>query len=88
MSQRCVEIAIGRLVTDEELRLRFEAAPRETIAALEAEGLELAPIERTAIVSLKARVLVRFASTLDPRLQKANLLPRPTRRGRRDKEES
>ena len=89
MTQRCVEIAIGRLVTDEELRLRFETAPRETIAALEAEGLDFAPVERAALVSLEVRVLGRFASALDPRLQKANLLPPPrTRLGRGDKEES
>jgi hypothetical protein len=75
MTQRCVEIAIGRLVTDEELRLRFERDPRGTIAALEAEGLNLAPVERAALLSVEARILGRFARVLDPRLQKVNLMP-------------
>ena len=31
MAQRSIEILVGRLVTDEELRQRFIAAPLETL---------------------------------------------------------
>ena len=41
MSQRNVELLIGRLVTDEELRHRFARAPLETLEAMAERGCEL-----------------------------------------------
>jgi hypothetical protein len=86
MSQRSVEILLGKLVTDEELRLRFRAEPEVTLAAFR-QGLELSPVEIEALRSLDVRALDRFARALDPRLQKASLdlthTPGGQRRSRR-----
>ncbi len=73
MSQRNVEIAIGRLTTDEEARERFLDDPRAVIAAMREEGLELTAIEVEALSALPRRPLKALADALDPRLQKASL---------------
>jgi hypothetical protein len=74
MSQRGVEIVLGRLATDEALRERFRESPASVLRELIALGLELSPVERAALVALDGSALHRFASALDPRLQKAPLL--------------
>ena len=73
MSQRYVEILLGRLITDEELRRRFEREPDAVIDALIAEGLRLTPVERDALLRLDTSACDRFAERLDPRLVKARL---------------
>lgn len=73
MSQRNVEIVIGRLATDEEMRERFLVDPQKEVAALRREGLELSAIEAEALVALPSRPLEALADALDPRLQKASL---------------
>ena len=73
MSQRYVEILVGRLVTDEELRRRFEEQPAAVIDELIAEGLRLTPVERDALLEIDPSACDRFAEQLDPRLQKARL---------------
>lgn len=73
MSQRSVEILLGRLVTDEEVRERFRVDPEQVFAAARAQGLELSAVEAEALGGLDAGVLDRLAGALDPRLQKASL---------------
>jgi hypothetical protein len=73
MSQRNVEIVIGRLATDEETRERFVADPRAAIASLRGDGLELSAIEAEALAAVPLRPLEALAEALDPRLQKASL---------------
>ncbi|HKH44232.1 MAG TPA: Os1348 family NHLP clan protein [Thermoanaerobaculia bacterium] len=73
MSQRNVEIVIGRLATDEEMRGRFLEDPRAAIASLREDGLELSAIETEALTVLPASALEALAEALDPRLQKASL---------------
>jgi len=73
MSQRNVEIVIGRLATDEEVRERFLEDPQAEVAALRREGLELTAIEVEALTALPAGPLEALADALDPRLQKASL---------------
>jgi hypothetical protein len=41
MSQQMVGIVIDRLLTDEDLRIRFIVEPMETMADLHARGFEL-----------------------------------------------
>ena len=41
MSQQIVGIVINRLLTDEDLRIRFSVEPVETLADLHARGFEL-----------------------------------------------
>jgi hypothetical protein len=45
MSQQTVGIVINRLLTDEDLRIRFIIEPVETLADLHARGFELTPQE-------------------------------------------
>jgi hypothetical protein len=73
MGQRSVEILIGRLVTDEELRRRFVAEPRETIRHEQLRGLELSAAEIEALVTSSVALWETLAAILDPRLQKASL---------------
>ena len=73
MSQRNVEIVIGRLATDEEVRERFLEDPQAEVAAMRREGLELTAIEVEALASLPTSPLEALADALDPRLQKASL---------------
>jgi hypothetical protein len=73
MRQRSVEILIGRLVTDEDLRRQFTAEPRETIRLAERGGLVLTAAEIDALLASPVGLWERLAATLDPRLQKASL---------------
>jgi len=73
MGQRSVEILIGRLVTDEELRRQFLADPRETIRLAQHPGFELTASEVEALVTSPIELWARLAAGLDPRLQKASL---------------
>ncbi len=73
MSQRNVEMIIGRLVTDEEFRRLFRTDRERTIQEEVERGTELTRSEVAALVSTDVSVLDRVAETLDPRLQKASL---------------
>ncbi len=73
MSQHNVERVIGQLVTDEGFRHRFVMDPQATLYAVMESGIELNECEREAIVSLDVRMLVRFANSIDPCLQKSDL---------------
>lgn len=70
MSQRSVELVIGKLATDEDFRRRFAASPEAALAQAAAGGLELTAVERRALVDLEMDACERFAARLDPRLQK------------------
>ena len=73
MSQRSVEMVIGRLATDEDFRRRFEAQRPALIHELIEAGLQLTPVEQRALLDLDFGACKRFASCLDPRLQKISL---------------
>ncbi len=73
MSQRNVEQVIGRLVTDEGFRRRFEADPKVALRNLTDSGTELTGFELGALAAIDARTLARIADTIDPRLQKSDL---------------
>lgn len=71
MSQAHVEQVIGRLATDELWRARFRAAAETTVDALaDAEGFDITPTERRALLALAPDALDRFADALDPRVQR------------------
>lgn len=70
MSQRNVERVIGRLVTDEQFRHRFESNPVLALQEAAAAGAELTDVEMRALAGLDTRVVSRFADAIDPRLQK------------------
>ena len=73
MSQKSVEIVIGRLATDEEARERFQHNPGAAIESLRQGGLELTAVEAEALRALPGSSLEALAQALDPRLQKASL---------------
>jgi hypothetical protein len=81
MSQKNVELIIGKLATDEEFRLLFRADPDRTVKELVERGTELTRSEVAALVATDTRAFEKVAESLDPRLQKASLrtgsLPAP-----------
>jgi hypothetical protein len=83
LSQRHLEVAIGRLVTDEDARRSLRESPAAFVLELKAAGLAFSPAEEAALLAVDTRACERFARTLDPRVQKASLLPPArVRRGR------
>ena len=77
MSQRFVEVLIGRLATDEAFRLRFQDDRAAVLDELVAAGAELTPVERRALLDLDFSACERFARHVDPRLQKVCLRRNP-----------
>ena len=73
MSQKTVERLLGKLATDEEVRQRFRAAPREALASFTGEIAPLTSVEMDALSALVPDILDRFADVLDPRLQRVRL---------------
>lgn len=70
MSQRTVQIIIGKLVTDDAFRRRFEAGRAGVLTAIDTASPDLTAIEREALVALDLQSCARFAETLDPRIRK------------------
>ena len=70
MSQRSVEIVIGRLATDETLRARFLGDPLATLRAQIEAGLDLNPAEIEALLAMPTWAWPAMAARIHPRLQK------------------
>lgn len=70
MSQRNVEIVIGRLVTDEAFRAMFIEDPASTLTQFTEWGYELTPLEIAALKAIEPGLWTRTAEQIDPRLQK------------------
>jgi hypothetical protein len=87
MAQKTVQFIIGRILTDEELREEFLAAPTETLTSLREAGFDLTPAEIDALSRTNRRLWVSGAEWIDSRLQrcvlhshgKIDALPRPRR---------
>ena len=77
MSQKSVETVIGRLATDEELRVRFRDAPERTLREL-ADQLPLTRTEVASILACGRRCVDAIAAALDPRLERASLKAPPS----------
>jgi hypothetical protein len=73
MSQKNVEIIVGKLATDEDFRRLFRSDPDRTVRDLIERGTELTRSEAAALVVTDTRAFERVAEALDPRLQKASL---------------
>jgi len=77
MSQRCVEMLLGKILTDENFRRRFfseraipDRAPNFELAA--SKGLELTSVEKSALSNLRRRRFDLIAQTLDPRISRSS----------------
>ena len=72
MAQKTVQLIIGRLLTDEDLRQEFLDQPRETLAALREQGFELTPWEIDALIQTDPELWAVVAPLIDPRLQRCS----------------
>jgi hypothetical protein len=73
VTQRSVEMVIGRLSTDEEFRQTFLDDPHRALAELLAWGTHLTHAEIAALIATDSSLWGRVADQVDPRLQKASL---------------
>lgn len=73
MTQRSVEMVIGRLVTDEEFRDMFLVDPHRALAELLERGTHLSQSEIAALIATEPSLWTRVADEIDQRLQKASL---------------
>ncbi len=73
MSQKTVQLLIGRLLTDEDLRAQFMERPLETLARLREDGYDLSPCEIAALVEGDQRMWAAMARRIHPRLQQCSL---------------
>lgn len=74
MSQRNVEMVIGKLVTDEGFRRRFGFDPQAAIQELIESGLHFNVCEVRALVALDVARFESFAAGIDPCIQKVELV--------------
>ena len=73
MSQKAVQLLIGQLLTDEELRERFSREPDETLGHLREQGVELTAAEIDALLRTDPRLWLSTAKRIDRRLQRCSL---------------
>jgi hypothetical protein len=73
MSQKTVQLVIGRLLTDEDLRLQFVERPRDTLLDLREQGFELSVDEIDALARSDPKMWPAMAKRLHPRLQRCSL---------------
>jgi hypothetical protein len=73
MSQKTVQLVIGRLLTDEELRAHFVERARETLTELRDQGFELTGEEIEALAQSDPAAWPTMADRIHPRLQRCTL---------------
>jgi len=73
MSQKTVQLVIGWLLTDEELRVRFIECPRETLTDVRRRGYELTEDEMDALLLCDPTMWMTTAQMIHPRLRRASL---------------
>jgi hypothetical protein len=73
MSQRNVEILLGKILTDEDFRRSFFPVQASSFEVAAAYGLELTPVERSALCSLRKRRFEFIAQSLDPRIARSSV---------------
>jgi hypothetical protein len=73
MSLKTVQLIVGRLVTDEEYRVRFLSDPRGSLIALRDQGVELTAGEIEALIRTDQQLWTDAAERIDPHLQRSSL---------------
>jgi len=73
VSQRCIEMVIGRLLTDEGFRETFVCDPHRALDELLERGMHLTHAEIAALVATDHNLWRRVAEQIDPRLQKVSV---------------
>ena len=64
---------LGKILTDEDFRRSFFPVQASSFEVAAAHGLELTPIERSALSTLRARRFDFIAQTLDPRISRSGV---------------
>jgi hypothetical protein len=73
MTQRSIEMIVGRLVTDEAFRASFLRDPYQALVDLIDRGTHLSHAEVVALMATDEALWNQVAERVDPRLQKASL---------------
>ena len=73
MSQWGVQLVIGKLVTDEVFRQRFEAEAQESLSKLCEQGIDLDDTEVAAFLDTDSRLWSTIATQIDHRLRRARV---------------
>ena len=73
MSQWGVQLVIGKLVTDEVFRQRFEAEAQESLSKLCEQGIDLDDTEVAAFLDTDSRLWSTIATQIDCRLRRARV---------------
>lgn len=71
MSQRCVEMLLGKILTDEDFRRSFFPVQPSSFEMAAARGFELTPVERSALSTLRPRQFELLARQLDSRISRS-----------------
>ena len=74
MSLRTVQVIVGRLVTDEEYRLKFLSDPVGALTTLRDQGVELTSAEIDALIRTDRALWSDAAARIDPDLQRSSWL--------------
>lgn len=70
VTQRCIEMVVGRLATDDQFRETFLSDPHRALGELLERGMHLTHVEIAALIATDAALWKRVADHLDSRLQK------------------
>jgi len=81
VSQRSIEILVGRLITDEAFRDAFVMDRSATLQQFQDQGHELTRVEIEAVLTVSPGWWRDIAADFDLRLQKANLASQQTGEG-------
>jgi hypothetical protein len=74
MSLKTVQLIVGRLVTDEEYRLKFLSDPNRALTTLRDQGVELTPTEIEALIRTDRTLWSDAAARIDAQLQRSSWL--------------
>ena len=70
MSQKNVELLLGKILTDDRFREAFLPVRPESFEVAAGLGLEFTSVERSALSTLSRSTVEALARALDPRIQR------------------
>jgi len=73
MAHKTVQLIIGRILTDEELRERFLVSPDDALTSLQDMGLDLTSTEIDALARTDRRLWTSGVEWIDSRLQRCGV---------------
>ena len=73
MSQKTVQLVIGRLLTDEDYRRQFMSKPQRFLTALRDGGLDVTESEIAALLRTDRALWTDAANRVDSDLQRTSL---------------